>query len=239
VEAVVKATTALTVARSTAERASSALTADLVVVQGRLYYKRGKGKKAVLEPVDLDVHVNPLSIALGGAVGVVGLGVGLWMLGLGARVLTPKERDHIEAQAGYWEVFADYLDAYAKWLDIGQGGPGDPAALAACRAGCHSPDCFERCNERFGPRGPDAAPVQPPVPEGVDPLALTVPGTSSEYRQEARGLRKAASGLRRRLLAPFAVENRPRGLFATRAVGESAPTDFWDYLWRAITPWQD
>jgi len=237
VEAVAGATTALTAARSTAEPVVKALTGDIVVVNGRLYYKRGKGKKTVYEPVQLDFHLNPISIAVGAGASIVAAGVGLWMLGLGARVLTTKEKDLLDATAEYWDAFAGYLDAYADWEDHGQGHPGDPAALAACRAGCHSPDCFERCNERFGPTPPEPAPSQPPTPEGVDALGLPVPHTSASLRAEARELRKQAARLRRRV--PLAIENRPRGLFATRAVGESQPVDFWDYLWKAITPWQD
>lgn len=88
-----------------------ALTGDLVVIEGQFFRKlkrrvpTGKLTKAgrpqmrsfeTLEPIDVSAHVNPLSLLLAGGVGVVGLGVGLWMLGLGVSVLTPENRAILE-----------------------------------------------------------------------------------------------------------------------------------------------
>ena len=47
------------------ERASKVLTGDLVVVNGKVYRKIGKGKKAVFEPIDVSLHVNPMTLGAG------------------------------------------------------------------------------------------------------------------------------------------------------------------------------
>ncbi len=56
-----------------AEEILQAVNNDLVVIDTKWYRKRKIGRQTVLEPIDIQFHVNPVSIAIGGAVGAVGL----------------------------------------------------------------------------------------------------------------------------------------------------------------------
>src|SRR3990170_5190164 len=86
------------VALATSGQAVKALTADLVVIEGRFFRKvkrriptgrltpkgrPGMRTEITLEPIDVSAHVNPVSIVIGAAIGLFGIAIGAWWLGLG------------------------------------------------------------------------------------------------------------------------------------------------------------
>lgn len=73
-----------------AKEVSKVLTGDLVVISGRVFrvveHQVGRKKEKFLEPVEVEAHVNPISLGLGAlAVGaaVVGISVAAWLAGIG------------------------------------------------------------------------------------------------------------------------------------------------------------
>ena len=74
------------------EKLVKALTGDIVVLKTRVYRKVKVGRKTVQEPVDVDVHVNAVSL------GIAGLVVG--GLALGAAVLAATARDRTTGKIG-------------------------------------------------------------------------------------------------------------------------------------------
>jgi hypothetical protein len=238
------------VARKGGEAAWKALTGDLVVVNGSVYRRiksrhptgklTPKGRAAyrtveTLEPFNIDVHINPLTIAIGGGAALLAAGVGLWMLGLGVRVLTADERAALEAQAEYLEDFADYVDAYADWLETSEAGERNEQERAACINACqsgtperHLDECIRRCQQRF-PYTQDAGPQPtPPTPPSGTGIALKAGFTPAEYRAEAKEYRKQAAALIRRASIPVGIGERPRGLFGS---GKEESTSLWDLIW--------
>jgi len=140
------ATSALSVASgAAAEPVVRALTGDIVVIRGKLYYKRGKGKKAVYEPVELDLHINPVSLALGAGAAALMAGVGLWWMGLEVRKLSDEERARLEALLAAKEA---RLATVEERLAAGD-------ERAACREHCYTLtnadlilECLKQCDEQ-------------------------------------------------------------------------------------------
>lgn len=91
-------------AEEAAKAVSKVLTGDLVVIRGRIYREReevfygpdltptGRPRKhtaKVLEPVEVELHVNPITLAAAGAavgVGLLGLLAAGWVAGVGVTV---------------------------------------------------------------------------------------------------------------------------------------------------------
>ena len=104
------------------EAVSKVLTGDLVVIRGQVFRTirrrvptgeltpTGRPQmvtQEVLIPVDVEAHVNPLSIGLGLAglgVGLGALALGAWWAGIGVRVFTDKDREKIEAEIRAFEA---------------------------------------------------------------------------------------------------------------------------------------
>ena len=92
---------------------SEALTGDLVVIKGKIYREReivtygpdltpkGRPRKhtaKVLEPVEIEAHINPVSLAVAGAavgVGALGILAAGWVAGVGVTV-DQVTRDRID-----------------------------------------------------------------------------------------------------------------------------------------------
>ena len=106
-------------ALKTGEAARKSLTADIIVVHGKFYRevrtreptgKLTKGGRPQmrtirrLEPIEVETHVNPLMLLAAGAIGLVGAGIGLWMLGLGVKVLPEAERTRLQNEIDIWTL---------------------------------------------------------------------------------------------------------------------------------------
>ncbi len=89
---------AIKAAEKVAEKASNVLLGDIVVIEGKVFRVVKEGRKKRLEPVNVRVHINPLTAALGLGVGLLGVGLGIWWLGLGVKPLSADEKRQLEAQ---------------------------------------------------------------------------------------------------------------------------------------------
>jgi hypothetical protein len=64
---------AASLALAAGEKLAQAVSNDIVVLNGRLYRTVRVGRKKVLEPVDVQLHINPAGIGLGLLTGAIGL----------------------------------------------------------------------------------------------------------------------------------------------------------------------
>ena len=86
-----------------AERAKRLLlTGDLITLHSKVYrpVMAGRGKKKVefLEPVDLEVHVNPVTLVIGGALGILGAAAASYVLGIEPYLLSQEQKDELQHQ---------------------------------------------------------------------------------------------------------------------------------------------
>jgi len=153
-----------------AQKGVKALTADLVVVEGRFFRKvkrrvptgrltpkgrPGMRTEITLEPVDVSAHLNPVSIAIGAGVGLVGIGIGMWMLGLAVNVRTDEEKARLEegvvlADELLGELEALRLQVEAEWADCKR--PDRNAVkLRNCLDSSTRPDAIAYCHAQYGP----------------------------------------------------------------------------------------
>ncbi len=76
-------------AQNASQTASKVLTHDLYVKKWTTVKTKGKGKKKQVTPVEHELHINPVSIAIIGAAataGVAALALGLWLSGNKAKL---------------------------------------------------------------------------------------------------------------------------------------------------------
>jgi hypothetical protein len=99
-------------AKKGGEAVWKAMTGDILTINGSLYRRikrrepTGKltptGRTAyrtveVLEPYNMDLHVNPVTMAVGAGVAIAALAVGSYLLGIEPYVLTDEQRDALDA----------------------------------------------------------------------------------------------------------------------------------------------
>ena len=223
------------VALATSGQAVKALTADLVVIEGRFFRKvkrrvptgrltpkgrPGMRTEITLEPVDVSAHLNPVSLAIGVGVGLLGLGAGMWWMGLGVQKIPDETLDKFklilqtldEAFPALEAVLLEVRQDQAMCKDLAaclrKCDAMDPWAQAACRARC--PDAVAECDTRDDR---EYSITTHDYLGGVD-ATRTWKGTFSEIildiEIDMQMNREQAKDYARKLRAPFSVGSRPR-----------------------------
>ena len=156
---------------------SQVLTGDLVVIRGQVFRAIRRqvptgeltptGRPAmvtqeVLVPVDVEAHVNPLSIGLGLAglgIGLGALALGAWWAGIGVGLLSDQDKTAIEKDLLAWEAIIRANEARIQVLLQLRHGPPDPGFdLAACEEACYAGGktadaiirCLDACRAKAG-----------------------------------------------------------------------------------------
>lgn len=107
---------------SATEKLAAAVSNDILVLNGRLYRTVRVGRKKVLEPVDVQLHVNPAGIGLGLLSGAIGLfAADLAWNGVHFAIPYGPEIDIIKGlkSSPYWQGVVEKWTA--KKLNIGAG----------------------------------------------------------------------------------------------------------------------